>query len=76
MAIRPNQSLTQIESAQLSSLKQRFDAAHAVGMAALKRGDHRAAGEAIRLQREILDEQRNLLLFKLHRVGSRTGSKR
>jgi hypothetical protein len=52
-------------------LKARFDTAHAVGLAALKRGDHRAAGEAIRLQRQILDEQRSLLLFKLNRVGSK-----
>ena len=71
MARRPNQSLTQIENEQLRSLKARFDAANSIGMAALKRGDHRAAGEAIRLQREILDEQRNLLLFKLHRVESK-----
>ena len=39
-------------------------------MAALKRGDHRAAGEALRLQRDIIEQQRTLLLFRLSRVKS------
>jgi hypothetical protein len=64
----PKQRLTHVEDEQLRALKARFDAAHAAGVAALARGDHVAAGKAIRLQREILDDQRNLLVFKLQRV--------
>jgi hypothetical protein len=70
MAKPPRQRLTQVEDEELRALKARFDAAHAAGVAALTRGDHVAAGKAIRQQREILDAQRNLLVFKLQRVKS------
>ena len=67
MAKPPAQKLAHVENAQLQALKSRFDAAHAQGVAALKRGDFAAAGEAIRRQRDILEEQRNLVIFRLHR---------
>jgi hypothetical protein len=51
----------------LRALEAGFDAAYVAGVAALTRGDHVPAGKAV-LQREILDEQRNPLVFKLQRV--------
>ena len=70
MAKPPQEALTRIEIDHLQTLKTRWDEAYAAGMTALKRGDHRAAGEALRLQRDIIEQQRTLLLFRLSRVRS------
>ena len=70
MAKPPKEALTRIEIDHLQTLKARWDEAHAAGMAALKRGDHRAAAEALRVQRDIIEQQRTLLLFRLGRVKS------
>lgn len=68
MSRAPKRSLGQVENVELRALKERFDAAHAEGLAALKRKDHDGARKAIRLQATILEEQRNLVLFRLNRA--------
>ena len=70
MAKQPGQTMTEVEMEQLRTLKARLDDAHAVAVAALERGDHEIAASAIRLQREILDEQHKLVLFRLSRGRS------
>ena len=47
--------------AEFRDLKARFDAAHREGMEALTRGDYARFGDAIRRERQILDEQAALL---------------
>jgi len=46
---------------QLRALKDRFDAAHEDGMAALLRGDYAEFAHAIQRERDILDERTALL---------------
>ena len=75
MAKPPNDALTRIEIDHLQTLKARWDEAHAAGVAALKRRDHRAAGEALRLQRDIIEQQRTLLLFRLSKVKAGRSAK-
>jgi hypothetical protein len=70
MANFPGEPLARVEDDHLQTLKARWDEAHAAGMAAMKRGDHRAAGEALRQQRDIIEQQRTLLQFRLSRVKS------
>jgi hypothetical protein len=70
MAKPPHGTLTQIEKDRLQFLKARFDAAHADGQSALKRGDFRAAEKALRVQRGVIEQQRELILFRIHRAKS------
>jgi hypothetical protein len=70
MAKPPSEPLTRIEIDQLRTLKTRWDESHVAGIAALKRGDHRAADEALRLQRDIIEQQQTLLQFRLRRVNA------
>lgn len=49
-------------------LKTRFDVAHAEGMTALERKDFQTLEAALRVERQIIEEQHRLLLFRLHRL--------
>ena len=44
-----------LEPGRPTTLKAEFDAAHADGMAALKRGDYDAFGNAIERERKVID---------------------
>ena len=54
------QTLTPVEKGQIQFLM-----AQAKGRSALKRGDFRAAEKALRMQRDILEQQRELILLRI-----------
>ena len=70
MAKPPRATLTQIERGQLQFLMARFDTLQPEGVSALKRGDFRAAERALRVQRDILDQQRALILVRIIQANS------
>ncbi len=76
MAKPPRRTLVNIEHDGFRELKARFDEAHAEGMAALQRQDFQALESAIRRERDILNEQHLLILFRLHRQSSPKSGRR
>ena len=76
MAKPPGQTLINSEHDGFRELKARFDEAHAEGMAALQRKDFQALETAIRRERDILNEQHLLILFRLHRQSSPKSGRR
>ena len=54
---------------RLVEWRAQWAAAHAAGMAALRYGDHQVFGDAIRREREILLEQRDLIRARLEQLG-------
>ena len=70
VARRPESDAAEADRQAIRALKARFDDAHAQGMDALYRRDLGALELAIRRERELIDEQRRLILQRLHRVST------